>query len=111
MGERISPGESAARRSAKQDTESRNAARLKNRAILTIAGIYILGFPADTPERSNADIAIIKKELPIDLLEFLLSARRFPRLGGSPDRSGKRVRDGLRPNRYDVYTSALPIRR
>ncbi|UTD29252.1 radical SAM protein [Bradyrhizobium sp. WD16] len=37
--------------------------------IITFAG-YILGFPADTPETIRRDIAIIKSELPIDLLEF-----------------------------------------
>jgi hypothetical protein len=37
--------------------------------IITFAG-YILGFPADTPETIRRDIAIIKNELPIDLLEF-----------------------------------------
>jgi radical SAM superfamily enzyme YgiQ (UPF0313 family) len=41
----------------------------KKQGILTIAG-YILGFPADTPETIRRDIAIIKDELPIDLLEF-----------------------------------------
>jgi len=41
----------------------------KEQGILTIAG-YILGFPADTPETIRRDIAIIKDELPIDLLEF-----------------------------------------
>jgi radical SAM superfamily enzyme YgiQ (UPF0313 family) len=41
----------------------------KKQGILTIAG-YILGFPADTPESIRRDIAIIKEELPIDLLEF-----------------------------------------
>jgi radical SAM superfamily enzyme YgiQ (UPF0313 family) len=35
----------------------------------TYAG-YILGFPTDTPERMLHDIEIIKRELPIDLLEF-----------------------------------------
>jgi len=37
--------------------------------ILTYAG-YILGFPADTPEKIAHDIEVIKKELPIDILEF-----------------------------------------
>ena len=37
--------------------------------MLTYAG-YILGFPTDTPESILRDIEIIKKELPIDLLEF-----------------------------------------
>jgi hypothetical protein len=36
---------------------------------LTYCG-YILGFPTDTPERILGDIEIIKRELPIDLLEF-----------------------------------------
>jgi Radical SAM superfamily len=35
----------------------------------TYAG-YILGFPSDTPESLLRDIAIIKRELPLDLLEF-----------------------------------------
>jgi hypothetical protein len=36
---------------------------------LTCAG-YILGFPADTKETIERDIEIIKRELPLDLLEF-----------------------------------------
>ncbi len=36
---------------------------------MTYAG-YILGFPTDTPETIARDIEIIKKELPIDILEF-----------------------------------------
>jgi hypothetical protein len=44
--------------------------------VITWAG-YILGFPTDTPETIARDIEIIKKELPIDILEFfcLTSAR------------------------------------
>ncbi|MFQ5881154.1 MAG: B12-binding domain-containing radical SAM protein [Candidatus Methylomirabilales bacterium] len=41
----------------------------RNQCILTYAG-YILGFPNDTPELIEQDIEIIKRELPIDLLEF-----------------------------------------
>lgn len=41
----------------------------KDQGILTLAG-YILGFPADTAESIRNDIAIIKRELPIDILEF-----------------------------------------
>jgi hypothetical protein len=37
--------------------------------IMTLAG-YILGFPGDTPETIRRDIAIIKKELPLDIIEF-----------------------------------------
>ncbi|WP_422366891.1 B12-binding domain-containing radical SAM protein [Pelagibius sp.] len=41
----------------------------RNHQILTYAG-YILGFPADTPEKIVHDIEVIKRELPIDILEF-----------------------------------------
>ena len=41
----------------------------KRARVLTYAG-YILGFPTDTPESIARDIEIIKRELPIDLLEF-----------------------------------------
>ena len=37
--------------------------------VITTAG-YILGFPGDTPETIVRDIEIIKRELPIDILEF-----------------------------------------
>ncbi len=37
--------------------------------IITYAG-YILGFPNDTPESIMHDIDVIKRELPVDLLEF-----------------------------------------
>ena len=37
--------------------------------VMTYAG-YILGFPTDTPETIARDIDIIKKELPVDILEF-----------------------------------------
>jgi hypothetical protein len=37
--------------------------------VITYAG-YILGFPTDTPESIAHDIDIIKKELPVDILEF-----------------------------------------
>ncbi len=37
--------------------------------VITYCG-YILGFPNDTPERIVRDIEVVKRELPIDLLEF-----------------------------------------
>jgi hypothetical protein len=37
---------------------------------ITTYGGYILGFPGDTPEAVIRDIEIIKRELPIDMLEF-----------------------------------------
>jgi hypothetical protein len=39
----------------------------KAQGIITLAG-YILGFPADTPQTIRRDIAIIQKELPLDIL-------------------------------------------
>ena len=41
----------------------------REQQILTYAG-YILGFPADTPEKIAHDIEVIQRELPIDILEF-----------------------------------------
>jgi hypothetical protein len=41
----------------------------KAAGIWTYAG-YILGFPNDTPESIRADIEIVKRELPLDILEF-----------------------------------------
>jgi hypothetical protein len=41
----------------------------KQAGSITTAG-YILGFPFDTPESIRQDIEIIKKELPLDILEF-----------------------------------------
>jgi hypothetical protein len=72
----------------------------KQQGILTIAG-YILGFPADTPETIRRDIAIIKQELPIDLLEFFC----LTPLPGSEDhqalwRGGIAMDPDL--NKYDV---------
>jgi hypothetical protein len=43
----------------------------KAQGIITLAG-YILGFPGDTPETIRRDIAIIQKELPLDIIEFFL---------------------------------------
>ena len=41
----------------------------REHGVITTAG-YILGFPGDTPETIVRDIEIIKRELPIDILEF-----------------------------------------
>jgi radical SAM superfamily enzyme YgiQ (UPF0313 family) len=41
----------------------------KRAGVITYAG-YILGFPGDTPASIREDIEIIKKELPLDILEF-----------------------------------------
>ena len=68
--------------------------------IITTAG-YILGFPGDTPETIVRDIEIIKRELPIDILEFFF----LTPLPGSADHK-KLYLDGvaMEPdlNRYDL---------
>ena len=66
----------------------------------TYAG-YILGFPNDTPESIVRDIEIIKRELPLDLLEFFC----LTPLPGSEDH--KKLHMGGVPmdpdmNRYDL---------
>jgi radical SAM superfamily enzyme YgiQ (UPF0313 family) len=43
----------------------------KAQGIITLAG-YIIGFPGDTPESIRRDIAIIQRELPLDILEFFI---------------------------------------
>ena len=43
----------------------------KRVGIMTFAG-YILGFPNDTPESIKQDLEIIKRELPLDMLEFFI---------------------------------------
>ena len=72
----------------------------KVQGIITLAG-YILGFPADTPETIRRDIAIIQKELPLDVLEFFC----LTPLPGSEDhqllwRKGVAMDADL--NKYDV---------
>ena len=60
----------AAKKRQNRITEYRNMLQAwRSKQIITYAG-YILGFPADTPESIAEDIEIIKRELPIDLLEF-----------------------------------------
>jgi radical SAM superfamily enzyme YgiQ (UPF0313 family) len=68
--------------------------------IITYAG-YILGFPNDNLESIRHDIEIIKKELPVDLLEFFF----LTPLPGSEDHQ-KLVRAGVAVdpdlNKYDL---------
>jgi radical SAM superfamily enzyme YgiQ (UPF0313 family) len=72
----------------------------KVQGIITLAG-YILGFPADTPATIRRDIAIIQKELPLDIIEFFL----LTPLPGSEDhqvlwKSGVAMEGDL--NNYDA---------
>jgi radical SAM superfamily enzyme YgiQ (UPF0313 family) len=68
--------------------------------VITYAG-YILGFPNDTLESIRHDIEIIKRELPVDLLEFFF----LTPLPGSEDHQ-KLVRAGIDVdpdmNKYDL---------
>ena len=43
----------------------------KNHGCTTVGG-YILGFPTDTPASIARDIEILKKELPVDIVEFFI---------------------------------------
>ena len=74
--------------------------------VMTWAG-YILGFPSDTPQSIAHDIEIIKRELPIDILEFFF----LTPLPGSEDHkvlqaNGVPMDPDL--NKYDLehYTTA-----
>jgi radical SAM superfamily enzyme YgiQ (UPF0313 family) len=78
----------------------------KSHRVITYAG-YILGFPNDTVESIVHDIEIIKKELPVDLLEFFF----LTPLPGSEDhqtlvRAGVTIDEDL--NRYDLNHSTAP---
>jgi len=77
--------------------------------VMTWAG-YILGFPTDTPESIARDIEIIKKELPIDILEFFC----LTPLPGSEDHKNLCLRGvAMDPdmNKYDLehVCTAHPI--
>ena len=68
--------------------------------VMTWAG-YILGFPTDTPESIARDIEIIKRELPIDILEFFC----LTPLPGSEDHKNLFMRGvAMDPdmNKYDL---------
>ena len=71
--------------------------------VITWAG-YILGFPTDTPASITRDIEIIKRELPVDILEFFF----LTPLPGSEDHKilhDVRRRDG--PGSQQVRSGAL----
>ncbi|MGE0749814.1 MAG: radical SAM protein [Variibacter sp.] len=73
----------------------------KQARIITYAG-YILGFPGDTLESILHDVEVIKRELPVDLLEFFY----LTPLPGSEDhqklfRAGIPVDADL--NKYDLF--------
>ncbi|MBZ0217056.1 MAG: hypothetical protein K8F25_10920, partial [Fimbriimonadaceae bacterium] len=68
--------------------------------VITYAG-YILGFPNDTPDSIRRDIEIIKRELPVDILEFFC----LTPLPGSEDHktlSSKGIAMDPDMNKYDL---------
>ena len=74
--------------------------------VMTWAG-YILGFPTDTPETIARDIEIIKRELPIDILEFFY----LTPLPGSEDHKNLYLRGvPMDPdmNKYDLENVCTP---
>jgi hypothetical protein len=81
----------------------------KSARVITYAG-YIIGFPNDTVESIRHDIDVIKKELPIDLLEFF----QLTPLPGSEDHQ-KLHKAGIAMdpdmNNYDTnhVTTAHPL--
>jgi radical SAM superfamily enzyme YgiQ (UPF0313 family) len=97
----------AAKKRQNKITEYRNMLLAwKAVGIWTYAG-YILGFPNDTPESARRDIEIIKKEMPLDVLEFFF----LTPLPGSEDHkvlSEKGVPLDPDLNKYDLEHALTP---
>ena len=97
----------AAKKRQNKITEYRNMLLAwKAVGIWTYAG-YILGFPNDTPKSARRDIEIIKKEMPLDVLEFFF----LTPLPGSEDHkvlSGKGVPLDPDLNKYDLEHALTP---
>jgi radical SAM superfamily enzyme YgiQ (UPF0313 family) len=97
----------AAKKRQNKITEYRNMLLAwKAVGIWTYAG-YILGFANDTPESARRDIEIIKKEMPLDVLEFFF----LTPLPGSEDHkvlSGKGVALDPDLNKYDLEHALTP---
>ena len=109
--ENINPDNlTAAKKKQNRITEYRSMLQAwKSVGAMTYCG-YIVGFPNDTPERLRRDIEIIKRELPVDLLEFFY----LTPLPGSEDhqtlhRNGVAMDPDL--NSYDTehVTTAHPL--
>ncbi len=97
----------AAKKRQNKITEYRNMLLAwKAVGIWTYAG-YILGFPNDTPESARRDIEIIKKEMPLDVLEFFF----LTPLPGSKDHKVLWTKGApLDPdlNKYDLEHALTP---
>jgi radical SAM superfamily enzyme YgiQ (UPF0313 family) len=97
----------AAKKRQNKITEYRNMLLAwKAVGIWTYAG-YILGFPNDSPESARRDIEIIKKEMPLDVLEFFF----LTPLPGSEDHKllwSKGVPLDPDLNKYDLEHALVP---
>ena len=97
----------AAKKRQNKITEYRNMLLAwKAVGIWTYAG-YILGFPHDTPETARRDIEIIKREMPLDVLEFFF----LTPLPGSEDHKtlvGKGAPLDPDLNKYDLEHALTP---
>jgi len=109
--ENINPDNlTAAKKKQNRITEYRTMLQAwKDIGALTWCG-YIIGFANDTPERVMRDIGIIKRELPVDLVEFFC----LTPLPGSEDHKvldAKGVRMDPDMNKYDTehVTTAHPL--
>lgn len=71
------------------------------RGVFTLAG-YILGFPGDTRETILRDIEIIKREIPVDILEFFFLT---PLPGSEDHRKLLDAGEWMDPdlNKYDLH--------
>jgi hypothetical protein len=91
----------AAKKRQNKITEYREMLQMwRDHGAITYAG-YILGFPADSKESIARDVEIIKRELPIDILEFFV----LTPLPGSEDHkvlAGKGVWMDPDMNKYDL---------
>ena len=91
----------AAKKRQNKITEYREMLQMwRNHGAITYAG-YILGFPADTKESIARDIEIIKRELPLDILEFFF----LTPLPGSEDHKNlwtRQVWMDADMNKYDL---------
>ncbi|MBX6424772.1 MAG: radical SAM protein [Variibacter sp.] len=101
--ENINPANlAAAKKKQNKITEYRKMLLAWKQAGIVVYAGYILGFPGDTVESILHDVEIIKRELPIDLLEFFY----LTPLPGSEDHQKlfrARVPMDADLNRYDLY--------
>ena len=92
----------AANKRQNKITEYRHMMQMwHERGCFLLAG-YILGFPGDTKESILRDIEIIKKELPVDILEFFILT---PLPGSEDHRKKLYAGEWMDPdlNKYDLH--------